>query len=156
MFNIADGTTRIIHEGRGVYHGVFPAVPGKTVWVVSRPHNWRPSDTKECLLLIDIVSGDILHEHVLETKFTHDAARRGDRVYVANTDEGALAELEYPGLKPLRMLKLFTPRQHVNTLHISEDGGTVWAMLHNKGPSKLVAIDLATEKITREITGAST
>ena len=36
--------TEVIHSGRGVYYGVFPAdASGSQIWVVSRPHNWRPS-----------------------------------------------------------------------------------------------------------------
>jgi hypothetical protein len=47
--------------GRGIYYGVFPGdADGATVWVVSRPHNWRPSDAKEFLLEIDASSGEIL------------------------------------------------------------------------------------------------
>ena len=84
-FNVEDGTTRVIHSGRGVYHGVFPDdKPGRdgeeAVWVVSRPHNWQPSDAKEVLLRVGVRSGEVLDEKVLPTKFAHDAARRGDRV----------------------------------------------------------------------------
>ena len=48
---------------QGVYYGVFPGdklgddgVPS-TVWVVSRPHNWRPKSTVERLLELDMRTG---------------------------------------------------------------------------------------------------
>jgi hypothetical protein len=46
-FDVDTRTSEVIHEGRGVYYGVFPADPdGNSIWVVSRPHNWRPQETK--------------------------------------------------------------------------------------------------------------
>ena len=48
---------------QGVYYGVFPGdqlgddgVPS-TVWVVSRPHNWKPKSTVERLLELDMRTG---------------------------------------------------------------------------------------------------
>lgn len=129
----------VIHENQGVYYGCFPGeeldesgVP-RTVWVVSRPHNWRPSTTSEWLLELDIDSGQELGRVQIDSRFTHDVVRRGDRVYVANTGEGKVLELAFPSMRPIRNLKLFTEQEHLNTL--SPTGyGTMWAMLHNLGP----------------------
>lgn len=132
----------VIHENQGVYYGGFPGekvdengVP-KTVWVVSRPHNWRPSSTSEWLLELDAHSGEELRRVQLGSRFTHDVVRRGGRVYVANTGEGNVLELSFPSMKPIRSLNLFTEKEHVNTLSPTAYG-TMWAMLHNLGPVSL-------------------
>ena len=44
--------------------------------------------------------------------------RDGQRVYVASTGDGLIAELEFPSMRPVRSLALFTPREHVNTLAV--------------------------------------
>lgn len=58
---------QVVHEGRGAYYGVVPASVAEhqgeglpRVWVVSRPHNWRPKTTKEALLLIDTNDGSLI------------------------------------------------------------------------------------------------
>lgn len=35
----------------------------------------------------------------IPSRFTHDVVRSGDRVYVADTGNGAVLELDFPGLK---------------------------------------------------------
>lgn len=53
--NVESGSTSVLHEGRGVYYGVFSGEQGsRSVWVVSRPHNWRPTTSKEYLLNIHL------------------------------------------------------------------------------------------------------
>jgi hypothetical protein len=48
---------------QGVYYGAFPGeergILGEptSLWVVSRPHNWHPSDSKEWLLHLHMESG---------------------------------------------------------------------------------------------------
>jgi hypothetical protein len=129
----------ILHEGQGVYYGGFPGeartpegAPA-TVWVVSRPHNWRPTKAKEWLLELDAATGKELRREPLPSRFTHDTVRRRDRVYAANTGDGKLLELSFPGMAVLREMALFTAQEHVNTLSPTADG-KVWAMLHNLGP----------------------
>ena len=48
---------------QGVYYGAFPGdklsedgAPS-SVWVVSRPHNWKPKSTTERLLELDMKTG---------------------------------------------------------------------------------------------------
>lgn len=46
-----------------MYYGAFPGIERgvlgepSTLWVVSRPHNWRPSSSQEWLLHLDMDSG---------------------------------------------------------------------------------------------------
>jgi hypothetical protein len=63
----------VVHEGRGIYYGVFPGDTPDTIWVVSRPHNWRPATSEEFLLEIDVRTGQLLSEKRTNTRFTHDA-----------------------------------------------------------------------------------
>jgi hypothetical protein len=63
----------VVHEGRGIYYGVFPGDTPHIIWVVSRPHNWRPSTSEEFLLQIDVRTGQVLSEKRTNTRFTHDA-----------------------------------------------------------------------------------
>lgn len=163
------GSARLVHTGRGVYYGVLPPVPPSpadaSVWVVSRPHNWRapPDGGGEALLQIDVSSGELLSEAKLPTRFTHDALRHGDSVFVADTGSGAVVELSpSPAgdgrLVVARTLRLFTEKEHINTLALWPplDGGagppSLWAVLHNLGPSQLVEIDLAAGVVVRRLT----
>ncbi|KAK9811643.1 hypothetical protein WJX72_007577 [[Myrmecia] bisecta] len=148
------GEVKVLHEGQGVYYGLFPGdeldasgVP-TTVWVVSRPHNWRPKSTKEWLLHIDMQTGEELGRVELGSRFAHDAVRRGGRVYVCNTGQGSILELSFPELLQIRALKLFSVEEHVNTLAALEEG-SLWAVLHNLGQSELVKIDLSSDKVVQ-------
>jgi len=155
------GEVTTLHTGRGVYYGAFPGEAG-TVWVVSRPHNWRPVDTVEALLHIDGTTGELLEEKQIPTRFTHDAVRSGDHVYLADTGNGRIVVLAYPSMDVVKHLQPFTARQHVNTLAVLagvpggddlQDKSThVWAVLHNLGKSLLVQVDMDTGKWQRELT----
>lgn len=155
--DVATGKVRDVHKGRGVYYGAFPG-EGNTAWVVSRPHNWRaPEGAAEALLLLDLDSGAILAERNVPTRFTHDAIRAGERVFLADTGQGRVVELAYPSMDVVRTAEAFTLRQHVNTLGFfngvpggpPEEG--VWAVLHNLGKSKLVNVDMDTAQTVREL-----
>ena len=161
-FDVDTKATEVIHEGRGVYYGVFPASessPGaspESVWVVSRPHNWRPKSTKEALLKIDLRSGALTDEVQIPSHFTHDAVRVRDRVYVADTGGGAVRELAFPSMRPTGRSAPVTVKEHVNTLApvVASDGaptGRVWALLHNLGESKLALLDMNSGERVREI-----
>jgi hypothetical protein len=147
-YAVDTGAVRVLHEGSGVYYGVFPgdACAADTgapasVFVVSRPDNWRPAEgAGEWILELDAASGAERRRARLASRFTHDAVRRRDRVYVADTEGGAVRELAFPSLRELRAAALFTTAEHVNTL--SPNGTHLWAMLHNKGPSALAEVDL--------------
>ena len=152
---------------QGVYHGVFPGEPapdGPSVWLLSRPHNWRPRTADEALVRISLRSGRLLGRTPIPTRyavlwvlapawtcrtstcprwdaagtsrcrFAHDAVRQGDRVYVASTGDGAILELAYPSLSVVRRHPLFTAAAHLNGLAPTGDGATLWAVLHNRGP----------------------
>ncbi|KAK3260807.1 hypothetical protein CYMTET_30256, partial [Cymbomonas tetramitiformis] len=153
---LESGATSVLHEGRGVYYGVFPGEQGSgTVWVVSRPHNWRPTTSKEYLLNIHLDSGLLLEERPIMSRFGHDAIRAANgKVYVANTGEGIVEELRFPSMESLRRLELFTFKEHVNTLAVSPDGSQLAAMLHNMGESRIVLADLKTGKEERRLVHA--
>jgi hypothetical protein len=76
-FNVVTRETAVLHEGRGIYYGIFPGdnTEAPSVWVVSRPHNWKPTTAKEYLLQIDLASGEVLKEVEVPTRFGHDAVR---------------------------------------------------------------------------------
>lgn len=53
---------QVLHEGGGVHYGTFPGAVDAwghptTIWVVNRPHNWRPKTAQEYLLELDIETG---------------------------------------------------------------------------------------------------
>ena len=146
----------IIHEGEGIYYGGFPGdqidlkgVP-ETVWAISRPHNWKPTTSKEWLLEINSVTGEVQRREPIPSRFTHDTVRHGNRVYAADCGEGHILELEFPSMQVLRRMELFTLKEHVNTLSPTGNG-TLWAMLHNLGPSILAEIDLDTGRELRRL-----
>ena len=116
--------TQIVHQGRGVYYGLVPD------WVVSRSH-------RECLLNLKTNQ-----EVSLPSKFTHDATWSGSRVLVADCEGGAIVELE--SMKVARHVRMFSVKNHVNTIAIVNDN--VWALLHNLGKSILVRVDMDTGK----------
>jgi hypothetical protein len=146
----------IIHEGQGVYYGIFPGEEldlmgaPTTVWVVSRPHNWRPTTANEWLLKLDINTGEELDRVKINSHFTHDVVRSKGRVYIANTGKGEIIEMKFPDMTQVRSMKLFTLKQHVNTLAPTPTG-TLWAMLHNLGPSILAEIDVNSGKIIQQL-----
>jgi hypothetical protein len=61
LFCEASRARRVI---QGVYYGVFPGAgvddwgEPSSVWVVSRPHNWRPSNQSEHILELGLVAGE--------------------------------------------------------------------------------------------------
>ena len=146
----------IIHEGEGIYYGGFagddidPAGVPQTIWAISRPHNWKPTTSKEWLLEINFVTGEVLRREPIPSRFTHDTVRYGNRVYAADCGEGHILELEFPSMQVLRRMELFTLKEHVNTLSPTGNG-TLWAMLHNLGPSILAEIDLETGREIRRL-----
>jgi len=145
-------TARSVHEGRGAYYGAFASDRRGEAWVVARGDAGRPTTRrgggeKEALLRIDLSSGDVLEERPIESTFTHDVARRGPTVFVADTGGGRILELEYPSMKT-RHVATLTVHQHVNTV-VPADVDTygehaVWAVLHNLGPSEVALIDVKT------------
>lgn len=146
--------TEVIHSGRGVYYGVFPAdASGTQIWVVSRPHNWRPRETRESLLKIDLRTNELVDEVEIATHFTHDAVRFGDYVFIANTGGGGVVEYAFPAMTKTGRSAAVTVEEHVNSLAPAGDVTNphlVWALLHNLGPSKLVLLDLETGERVRE------
>lgn len=152
-YNVKRDAVDVLHENRGVYYGGFPGEGSSnngTLWVVSRPHNWRPDTTAEYLLEIDAVTGEELQEVQIQSKFTHDVVRKGNSVYVADTGHGDIIVLDYPTMKERSRLKLFTLKQHVNTLSPTDDGH-VWAMLHNLGESAMVKVDVQNGEVVQSI-----
>ena len=67
-----------------------------------------------------------------DCRFTHDAIRVADKVYVCNTDGGEILELQFPSMEVLRTFPLFTAREHINTLAAVDDD-SLWVVLHNLG-----------------------
>lgn len=65
-------------------------------------------------------------------RFTHDAIRSGNTVWVCSTGTGAILELQYPEMVLRRTLQLFTLREHVNTI-AAVGQTTLWVVLHNLG-----------------------
>ncbi|WIA37366.1 hypothetical protein OEZ86_014294 [Tetradesmus obliquus] len=136
-------TMEELHRGEGVHYGMFPGEPvaghPRTLWNVLRPHNWRPTSEQEHLVQFDADTGMELARVQLPTRFTHDAIRMGERVYVCSTGDGSILELSYPGMKLLRKMHLFSEADHPNTLAAADDDH-LWVMLHNLGPSDLVKV----------------
>ncbi|MEW5319959.1 MAG: hypothetical protein WDW38_011069 [Sanguina aurantia] len=151
-YDTITGNVTVLHDGHGVHYGVFPgefdAQGGlKSVWNVLRPHNWHPKSSEEHLLHLDVTSGTELSRVVIPSRFTHDAVRRGDTVFLCNTEEGAVMQLSYPSMQVVHSSVLFTFKQHVNTLAPLEDN-ELWAVLHNLGQSDIVKLDMATNPPT--------
>ena len=146
-----------IHEGQGVYYGVFPgpAHPehGATLWVVSRPHNHHPTTAVERLL--NVVTdppdgrGIVLREVAIPSRFAHDAVLHveSNTAFVASTEDGGVLELDAETMQIKAKHERFTRRDHVNTLS-PVAGTTMWVMLHRMGQaSVLKRIDVDTGRV---------
>jgi hypothetical protein len=80
---------------------------------------------------------------------------------VADTGHGVVVELAFPSMRVERQLKLFTAKEHVNTLAVwpagspgapADGGATLWAVLHNLGASQLAQVDLVSGEVVRRLT----
>ena len=128
VFDTFDKSTKIVHEGSGVYYGSVEE------WTVSRPD----VNGKDCLLSIRT------NQTVpIPSGFTHDFCRFGDKLYITDCANGGVVVLSYPEMKLLKHLIPFTARDHVNTL-MCEEEGKLWCLLHSLGKSKLVQISAET------------
>ena len=160
---------RVLHEGRGVYYGTFPGDPWDgvpTLWVISRPHNWRSKgpDDREVLLRLgagDPIWGQVLEEKAVEASFLHDgirAAESGD-VFLADTEGGNLLQLEYPGMALKTRHAVFTRHDHVNTVAMvpGSKGREVLAVLHGMGgQSEIARVDVALGQVVQKYSGFGT
>jgi len=127
-----------------VHYGVLPGrrTPAgalRTLWFVHRPHNWHPTTSQEWLVEVDAESGEVTTRKQLQSRFTHDAVRAGSRVHVCNTDGGEVVTLAYPGMEQLSASKLFTSKDHANTL-APFTADQLWVVLHNLGKSDIVQL----------------
>eukprot|EP00798_Chlamydomonas_sp_ICE-L_P024239 gene24239-9838_t len=129
-----------------VHYGVIPGAVGpdgslRSLWNVIRPHNYHPVDAEEFLIELDAETGEELTRVKLQSRFTHDAARAGDKVYICNTDGGEIQQLSYPDMQLVKKWPLFSLKQHMNTLApLDED--EIWVVLHNLGKSDIVRVEL--------------
>lgn len=79
---------------------------------------------------------------------------------MADTGRGVVLELSLPEVRVERELKLFSAKEHVNTLALWPPGApggrpdrpSLWAVLHNLGDSKLAQIDLESGMVVRHLT----
>ena len=169
-FDIDTKKSTVVHEGRGVYYGIFPVDAeeagdvaastgphgnGHLAYVASRPDNADiTSPLTDSLLLIDLEKGVLVRDLKIDSKFTHDVVKRGSQVFIADTGGGRVLELEYPSMRVVFAAEIGV-RQHVNTIvpaDVEEYGmHTVWAVLHNLGPSMLVLIDLEKGKVLKTL-----
>ena len=79
---------------------------------------------------------------------------------MADTGHGVVVELSLPSMRVERQLKLFTAKEHVNTLAMwpagspgspADGGATLWAVLHNLGASQLAQVDLESGAVVRRL-----
>lgn len=126
----------VIHMNNGVYYGIFDG-DNSTVWVVS-------VNKTECLLQIDLNETTVLNTKVIPSRFTHDCIRHDDKVYIADCGNGNVIVLNYFSMEIHKVHKIFTVRNHINTLLYHEN--KLWCLLHNFGKSQLVGIDPETGK----------
>jgi hypothetical protein len=109
----------------------------------------------EGALLVNVHTAKTVREEAIPSKWAHDMVRYKDRAYVADSGGSSIIELDAQTMKTLRQFNIFSFKDHVNTVAIwpnrSNDGVSLWAMLHNFGPSKLVEIDLKTGTIVQTL-----
>jgi hypothetical protein len=125
------GNNKTIHSGKGVYYGAFKG-ENNSIWVISRGSN------EENLLNMDM-NGVIINKKIIPSKFTHDAVRYIDKVYITDCGNGGVLILNYPYMSVYKNLNIFTIANHLNTLLY--DNGILWCLLHNLGKSILVGIN---------------
>lgn len=54
--------------------------------------------------LCGVDSGTVLRKVELDSTFTHDAARFGDKVFICDTGRGTILELSYPSMEKVKFL----------------------------------------------------
>jgi len=136
------GGHRVAHEGRGKYYGIAPETSewqrtGRLL-VVSRPSQ----DKNDRLLVVDHGTGRTIRKLPLDSRDTHHAVRRGDRLFVTDTFRGRVLEYSLPEVRLEREYAGFTHEEHVNTVLVEDDA--LFVLCHNKGKSFMVAVDRET------------
>ncbi len=57
---------------QGVYHGIIPGKCPKgaqpCIWILSRPHNWRPVDATEQLILVNAATAEVVSRRRLTSR----------------------------------------------------------------------------------------
>ncbi len=132
---------RLVQKGRGKYYGMAPAgadwrADGR-LHVVSRPDQERD----DRLLLIDHRVGRTILRHPLASRDTHHMVRSGAFLYVTDTFRGRVLVYRNDDLRLERVIDRFTHEHHVNSLLVH--GGRLYVLCHNRGASRLVALDAA-------------
>ncbi|GMH37805.1 hypothetical protein BSKO_05678 [Bryopsis sp. KO-2023] len=158
-YDYQNDTVGVLSEAQeGVFYGMFPGQMNKLhqstpVWVITRAKDWKAANSKEYLTEMDTETGQFLRRVEVDSKFTHDAVRRGNRVYVCDTDNGRILVLEFPTMRQIKVLDFFTKADHINTLAPLDDN-TLWVVLHRlRKPSMMVEIDLEEGKIVKKFEG---
>jgi len=129
---------RVAHEGRGKYYGVAPRTPdwerSGELLVVSRPSQ----EKNDRLLLVHHGSGKTIRKIPLDSRDTHHAVRRGNRLFVTDTYRGRVLVYSLPDVRLEREYAGFTHEEHVNTVLVEDE--TLLVLCHNKGKSFMVAV----------------
>jgi hypothetical protein len=80
---------------------------------------------------------------------------------VADTGHGSILELQLPELSIVRTLKLFSAKDHINTLAMWPPGSPgapadgppqLWAVLHGLGKSAVAQVDVPSGNVARRLT----
>ncbi len=135
------GAHRVAHEGRGKYYGMAPETAdwerdGRLL-VVSRPSQAQ----NDRLLVLHHGTGKTVRKVPLDSRDTHHAVRRGDRLFVTDTYRGRVLVYSLPDVRLEREYSDFTHEDHVNTVLVEDE--RLFVLCHNKGKSTMVALDRA-------------
>merc|ERR1711990_1232461 len=107
------------------------------------------------LLQINSRTGKLLKEYKIEQcEFAHQVVRKGDFIFVANTNRGRIEKLQLPTLKMVGSSEMFSKRQRLRSIHPTEVDNVLWCILLGTGTkvlSSMVKVDLEQGVILDEI-----
>ena len=149
-FNINTQEYQYISE-EGLYYGTV--LNKDNLMTIYRPDKDKRSKGNNFLKTIDIINYDKnnnfqisepleLSELKLELDsiHTHEMIKYDNKLYINSTADGKVYIMDINNFKTLEILKLATPKNHINTLAIKNN--YLYCMYHNKGLSDVYVFDI--------------
>jgi len=152
LYNVNTDKYAIVDEGDGNYYGMMPGPELSTVWI-SQSTGRGPGPNNATLFDLALGTNQgALRTAQVDTRYMHDMIANPDLSNAFAVDvAGSVISLKYSSMVQFKRYPVFSVKEHINTLAYTKQG-TLWVMLHNIGPSKMVQLNLYTGERMCEVT----